>query len=252
MTDAHTPFTKTQFGENPFFVFCDHASNIIPPSLNALGLPDDILQTHIALDIGSSALGKVLAERLGGEFFQSTVSRLVVDVNRDPFATDVIPVVSDQIPIPGNQMLSDADRQDRIARFHVPYHTGLSAALDAFCTRHDTPMIISVHSFTKRLMGTSDDRPWPVGLLWKHDERSAQSVINALSQTTDWLIGNNQPYDAREFNYSIDRHASPRNVLHLTFEIRQDMIDGPDDVNRLADILSPAIITATDQMNPEG
>ncbi|MDB2626847.1 hypothetical protein N9Y64_05730 [Alphaproteobacteria bacterium] len=36
-----------------FLIICDHASNFVPPELNALGLPPEELNRHIAYDIGA-------------------------------------------------------------------------------------------------------------------------------------------------------------------------------------------------------
>lgn len=224
----------TRFGDAPCFVFCDHASNAMPTELHCLGLPDDLLKTHIAWDIGAGALTTALAEKLQGTAFACGFSRLIVDVNRAPTAEDLIPAASDQIPIPGNQMLTEADRRARIEQYHAPYHDRLSAALDAMTEAHGEPFAISVHSFTNRLMGAAEDRPWRIGLLWSDDEESARAMIASLKRATDWTIGNNEPYDAREFNYSVDRHVSPRGLRHLTLEIRQDMLVEEDAVIEMA------------------
>lgn len=240
MTDMDIA-SLARFGDAPFFVFCDHASNAMPAELCSLGLPDDILQTHIAWDIGAGALTAALAEQLQGTAFFCGFSRLIIDPNRSPSAEDFIPAVSDQIPIPGNQMLSEAARRDRMERFHAPYHERLSAALDRFAAEHRNLLIVSVHSFTKRLMGAAEDRPWPIGLLWREDEDSARVMIDHLKRAAGWAVGDNKPYDAREFNYSVDRHVSPRGLRHVTLEVRQEMLAGDDAVAETAILLAAGV-----------
>ncbi len=230
-----------RLGGAPFFVFCDHASNAIPAAMSGLGMPDDLLATHIAWDIGAGALAAALCEKLDGSLFTCGYSRLIIDPNRSLESNDLIPAASDQIPVPGNQMLACAARQDRIDRFHVPYHHRLSAALDDFAAAHAQPFIISVHSFTNRLMGAADDRPWKVGLLWREDEQSAKTMIRHLEEATGWLIGDNEPYDARVFNYSIDRHVGPRGLPHLTIEARQDVIGTERDIVSLAETMADGV-----------
>ncbi len=232
-------------GGAPFFIFCDHASNAMPGAMNGLGMPDDLLATHVAWDIGAGALAAALAAKLDGALFACGFSRLVIDPNRALDSNDLIPATSDQIPIPGNQMLACAARQDRIERFHIPYHDRLSSALDDFTAAHTHPLIISVHSFTNRLMGAADDRPWKVGLLWREDEYSAKGMMRHLERATGWPIGDNEPYDARVFNYSIDRHVSPRGLAHLTIEVRQDIIGVERDIVRLASILADGVHAIT-------
>jgi predicted N-formylglutamate amidohydrolase len=238
-------FKSKKIGDAPYFVFCDHASNYIPDDLKCLGLPDDLLDTHIAWDIGAGALATELGSLLDGTVFLCAFSRLIIDANRDPAANDIIPAVSDQIPIPGNQMLEEAVTRARIDRFHTPYHDGLNNALNDMISNAPIPFVISVHSFTNRLMGASDERPWPVGLLWREDEHHARAIIEYLSAETGWRIGDNQPYDAREFNYSVDRHVGPRNLPHITVEIRQDKIGDQDGVKKIAELLAKGVRTIT-------
>jgi len=98
-----------------------------------------------------------------------------------------------------------------------------------------------VHSFTNRLMGAAEDRPWRIGMLWREDEANAQAMIRYLRNKTGWAIGDNEPYDARVFNYSIDRHVSARGLPHLTFEVRQDVIASGDDIIQTAELLAGGI-----------
>ncbi len=244
MTDIEIA-SFTRVGSAPYFVFCDHAANAIPAEMNGLGMPDDLLATHIAWDIGAGALAAALSEKLDGALFTCGFSRLIIDPNRALDSNGLIPATSDQIPVPGNQMLACAARQDRIERFHIPYHDRLSTALDVFEAAHAHPLIISVHTFTNRLMGSADDRPWKVGLLWREDEQSAKGMIRHLEEATDWAIGDNEPYDARVFNYSIDRHVGPRGLAHLTIEVRQDIVGTQSDIVRLAAILSDCVFKIT-------
>lgn len=240
MSDFEIAHLET-FGAAPVFVFCDHASNAMPASLNCLGLPEDILKTHIAYDIGAGAVAHGVAQRLQGTLFRCGFSRLVIDPNRDLATPDLIPAASDQIPIPGNRMLSEAERQARINDFHVPYHDLLDQALDGMTASASAPFVVSIHSFTNRLMGAKEDRPWSVGLLWREDAPSARGMINHLERETDWRIGDNEPYDARIFNYSIDRHVGPRSLSHLTIEVRQDLISDNDGVAHMADVLAAGV-----------
>ncbi|MEM6538257.1 MAG: N-formylglutamate amidohydrolase [Pseudomonadota bacterium] len=235
------------FGDAPVFVFCDHASNAIPPDLNQLGLPDDILQTHVAWDIGAAAVGNRVAKYLGGSFLRNEFSRLVVDPNRSPDASDSIPSVSDQIPIPGNQMLGKEDCADRVHRFHTPYHRRFAEALDKVCASGDPPFVASIHTYTKRLMGAAEDRPWPIGLLWRDDPDTARLVKRALETGTGWLIGDNEPYDARIFNYTVDRHIGPRGLRHVTIEVRQDLVGSDEGAELVAGHLCKAFETAMKQ-----
>ncbi|MEO1240749.1 MAG: N-formylglutamate amidohydrolase [Pseudomonadota bacterium] len=234
MTDLNIS-TLIRFGDAPYFVFCDHASNMTPPDLHCLGMPEDMMQTHIAWDIGAGAVAEALARKLNATYFRCEFSRLLIDPNRDLTVPDLIPSQSDRIPVPGNQELSEEEKQQRIGAYHAPYHDQLDSALEDIIERHENPFIISVHSFTHRLMGAQQDRPWRIGLLWREDEASAHAMMDYLRRETGWRIGDNEPYDAREFNYSVDRHIGPRNLSHVTIEVRQDIITDERGVEEVAD-----------------
>lgn len=230
-------------GDAPLFVFVDHASNAVPESFDDLGLPKDVLGTHVGWDIGAAALGQSLAKQLKAKALFCRFSRLLIDPNRSLDKPDLIPFEADRIPIPGNQDLTAADRHQRIERFHQPYHEQLELALDLVCRAHSDPLILSIHSFTPRLLGDAQERPWHMGLLWREDETSARQLIQYLERHTDYMVGDNQPYDARVFNYSVDRHVGPRGLRHITLEVRQDLVSNAEDVDRVAGNLGPALET---------
>lgn len=230
-------------GSAPLFIFVDHASHAIPPAYDALGLPADILATHIGWDIGAAALGRTLATDLQAKAQFCQFSRLLIDPNRSLDKSDLIPGEADRIPIPGNQALSAAERHHRINTYHAPYHEQLARALDQVCLTHDDPLILSVHSFTPRLIGDAQMRPWHIGLLWRDDEASAHTFMAELAASTDYTVGDNQPYDARVFNYSVDRHVGPRGLRHITIEVRQDLISNEAGVARVAGKIGPALKT---------
>ena len=236
--------TLMRFGDAPFFVFCDHASNATPAETHCLGMPEDMMQTHIAWDIGAGAVAEALARRLEATYFRCEFSRLLIDPNRALTAHDLIPQVSDKIPVPGNQEITEDERRARIDAYHAPYHERLNDALEDFLHKHETPFIISIHSFTHRLMGAQTDRPWALGFLWREDETSARAMMEDLRERTGWQIGDNEPYDAREFNYSVDRHIGPRNLSHVTVEVRQDMIADTRGVEEMAGHIAESALKA--------
>ncbi|CAN5256252.1 hypothetical protein BH09PSE2_BH09PSE2_03210 [soil metagenome] len=75
-----------------------------------LGLSADVMERHIAWDIGAAGVSDRLGAALGAPVIRQRYSRLVIDCNRDPSRADAIPAVSDKTPIPGNVELAEADR----------------------------------------------------------------------------------------------------------------------------------------------
>jgi predicted N-formylglutamate amidohydrolase len=220
------------------FLIADHASNHVPDGMT-LGIPEDLLREHIAIDIGVEPLSRELARRLRCPAVLARYSRLVVDLNRDAEDRSVIPEISDGHVIPANQSLSSEQRRERIDRFWVPYHRLIESKLEELRPL----MLFTVHSFTPQLASRPhEERPWEVGILHNRDERAARLAIDLL-RGSGIVTGDNQPYSGRELNATMDRHAEGRGLPYLGIEVRQDLIATPDGVKRWADRLCPVIQT---------
>lgn len=211
-------------------VVSDHASNAVPADI-ALGIAPHLMNEHMAIDIGVGAVGALLAEHAGYAAFQCAFSRLVCDVNREDDAPGAVPAASDGHAVPGN-MLSDAARAARIARFHAPYHAALEQALD----RVPPALILSLHSFTPQLATSTEPRPWQVGVLYNRDDRGARIAIPLL-EAEGLVVGDQQPYSGRVLNYTMNRHAEAEGRPYLGIEIRQDQIATAEGQARWATIL---------------
>lgn len=214
----------------------DHASNAVPKGVD-LGVADTVLGTHIAVDIGTGALALALASRLGAAAVIASVSRLVIDLNREPDAAGLIPVCSDGVDIIGNAGLSPAAREARLQCYHLPYH----AAIDVAVTQTQALLLISLHSFTPKLAVRPDEaRPWPVGILYNQDDRAALLAIDALT-ALGLNVGDNQPYSGRDLNATMNRHAEARGLPYIGFEIRQDLIADPVGIARWCAIIAGVV-----------
>ena len=223
------------------FVFGDHASKHIPEDLNNLGLSGDDLTRHIAWDIGTEVIVRHLCGHFGCAGQVAGQSRLVIDLNRDTEMPSSIPVESDGTKIPGNIGLTDQQRQDRIDKYHTPYHAALSDSLAAY----EDPLVISMHSFTPK-PHLGDYRLVDIGLLVKHDEPSAKALEEMFMRLGQhFTIGINEPYSAHVLNYTIDTVIAARGLRHLAIEINQRHIDTDakalDIAKTLADRLEPIV-----------
>jgi len=220
--------------DRPVFIFGDHASKHIPAEFDNLGLSGDDLARHIAWDIGTETIIRHLCEHFGCGGQLAAVSRLVIDINRDPNANGLIPTDSDGSKIPGNANLSKSARQDRMDRFYTPYHKALGDALNQL----EDPLVLSIHSFTPK-PDLGEHRLTDIGLLVKHDELRAKKFREMFMRLgRNFTIGMNEPYSAYDLNYTVDEHVAPRGLRHLAIEIRQDHIDTDDKAHDIASILA--------------
>ena len=223
-------------GSAPLLIIADHASNAVPPGVD-LGIDAALLDDHIAVDIGTAALSKALALRLDATAIIATVSRLVVDCNRDPVVADVIPAASDGHVIAGNLLLSPAERALRIDAIHAPYHAAIAAEI----ARARPALIVSVHSFTQELATRPDEtRPWPVAILYNEDDRAARAGLAWLAGQ-GFLVGDNQPYSGRVLNYTMNRHAEAGGIAYLGLEVRNDGLRDAVGIDRWAKLLARCI-----------
>ena len=213
----------------------DHASAAVPGDID-LGIPDMWLADHIAVDLGSADLAAALADAFDAPVILAEVSRLVIDMNRDPGSAGLIPASTDGRVVPGNVSLSAAQRQARIDRFHAPYHATIARQIGA----QRPTLIVSVHSFTPRLASRDAPRPWPVGILYNRDDRAARAALRWLDQAGT-NPGDNQPYSGRDLNYTMDRHAEAHGIPYLGLEVRQDQLAKADDALHWAALLGAMI-----------
>ncbi|RIA45890.1 putative N-formylglutamate amidohydrolase [Hephaestia caeni] len=219
-------------GDADILLLCDHASNVVPEGI-ALGIAPELLDLHIAIDIGAEPLTRALAERLDAPAILATVSRLVIDLHREPDHPALIPTASDGHVIPGNAV---ADRDERIDRFHRPYHEALARLIDTRAPK----LLASIHSFTPQLENGGTPRRWEAGILYNEDDRAAQVAI-ALLRAKHIEVGDNEPYSGRLLNATLNRHGEARGLPYLAIEVRNDLISDSAGVARWTEILTEII-----------
>lgn len=223
----------------PLVLLVDHASNHIPGALNGLGLPAAVLDQHIAIDLGAEALARRLHKMLGCAVVIARASRLVLDVNREPDSETLIPEVSDGTIIPGNMGLSAAQKAERLAAYHTPYHAACEAVMQPFLDKGEVPLLVAVHSFTPVMDGFK--RPWQVGFLYNRDARLAQALMGFLDMATDLTVGDNQPYSGATLYYTMHRHGMLNGFPQTTLEVRQDLLASPGHVFDWAKLLAEGL-----------
>ena len=108
-------------------------------------------------------------------------------------------------------------------------------------------MIVAVHSFTPQFIARPP-RPWHVGVLYAGDTRLAYPLIARLNAEPDLCVGDNQPYSGHLPGDALDRHGVRRGLPHVLVEVRNDLIETPEDQRawgmRLAPMLDAALRNA--------
>ncbi|MBS0418715.1 MAG: N-formylglutamate amidohydrolase [Proteobacteria bacterium] len=214
-------------GRGKFVLVCDHASNWVPSALKGLGLPPGELERHIAWDPGALELARLLSNLLDAPLVHATVSRLVLDVNRDPTHPGSVVTRSEDTDIPGNQEIGAEDRARRVQSIYEPYHRALDAVIERSVTHDPSPQIVSVHSFTP--VYRQEQRPWHIGVLSGEDKRLSQPLLELLRANGEFCVGDNQPYAPTDGVYhTLHRHCESRNLRSVLLELRSDTISAED------------------------
>lgn len=202
---------------------------------------------HIAWDIGAAVLTRRLSALLDAPAVLCCYSRLLIDCNRQPGDPTAIPAVSDHTSVPGNQSLSEAEEQARTDAVFWPYHRAIGDTLAHLWRRLQdglAPAVVSLHTFTP-CMRNGQPRPWHAGLLWNRDPRLVVPLLKALQADPALCVGDNEPYNGRQVNYTLDVHAGAAGLPHVAVEVRQDLVadDAGADAwaHRLADALRPVL-----------
>ena len=224
-------------------ILCDHASAIIPPDYDNLGLPPEELERHIAYDIGAADVSRRLAARFGCPAMLSRFSRLLIDPNRGEDDPTLVMRIADGALVPGNARIGEDEINRRIARFYRPYDTAIARTIAAMRATGVTPVILAMHSFTPRMKGIS--RPWHVTVIWDFDPRLNLALLRSLEQDRSLIVGENEPYQGGYRGDTLDRHVIRAGLAHALVEIRQDLIATPGEAEawgeRLAGHLEPLL-----------
>ena len=245
-SDAAAELLNAQ-GRGPVLLVCEHASRHIPPEYGDLGLPEALLDSHIAWDPGALAVAQHLVEAFDAPLVAARQSRLLFDCNRPPEAADAMAAVSEGHAIPGNTGLSDAARAERVRRYHDPFRACLAEALDRFTA---APVFITLHSFTPVYLGVA--RQVEIGLLHDDDDRLARAMRTLAARHGGGAVALNQPYGPQDgVTHTLRTHALPCGALNVMIEIRNDLIASPETQRAMAARLAPWIAEAAGDCGAE-
>ncbi|MCY4334735.1 MAG: N-formylglutamate amidohydrolase [Litoreibacter sp.] len=218
-------------------LLCEHAGNAIPEALGDLGLSREHIESHWGWDIGAQAVARRLADWLGAPLVIQNYSRLVLDCNRPPESDLAIPVISDQVAVPGNAAITAEARAMRVGEIFRP----MDAALDRLFACNPRRAAFSVHSYTPRLNGA--DRPWHAGFLSRAKAGVAKDLMEHIKRRRpDLALAVNEPYQIEpDGDWFIPAHAERRNLAHCLIEIRNDQLGALAEIDLWADLLAEAI-----------
>jgi len=173
-----------------FLVTCEHGGNRVPsPYRRLFRSHAALLASHRGYDPGALAMARSLARALDARLMTSTVSRLLVELNRSPGRqfrySPVMRGVARDV------------RADICRRFYTPHWIAAEAFVRDAIAGGQRVLHVSSHSFTPSLDGKV--RGTDVGLLYDPGRKSERALCVAWQQALAarlprWTTRRNYPY----------------------------------------------------------
>jgi predicted N-formylglutamate amidohydrolase len=171
-------------------VTCEHGGNSVPARYSRLFWGrKKLLESHRGYDAGALELARKLSSSLGCQLYFSTVTRLLVDLNRSPDNPRRYSEITRTL---------DSETKENITLIHYfPYRESVEAAVTGFVNSGAKVLHISVHSFVPVLKGRERDAD--IGLLYdpgrKREARFCAGWQRALLSIDGSLrVRRNYPY----------------------------------------------------------
>lgn len=200
-------------------ITCEHGGNHIPAAYrHCFEGQDAVLQSHRGFDAGALLMAEDLAKSFDAPLVSTTVSRLLVDLNRSEHNRTLHGTAIRQLPA--------AERQHILARYYQPYRSQAEDAIRQTLAVHGTVVHLSSHSFTPVLDGQL--RRADIGLLYdprRPGERALCSHWKAVlaCMAPELIVRRNYPYAGRGDGLTshLRRHLGPEAYLGIELEINQ-------------------------------
>lgn len=193
-----------------------------------------VLHTHRAQDLGALPIAKKMAQHFASPLLAGRVTRLLVDLNRNPQHPHVFSEFT--------RMLPKAERMELLGTYHVPHHNAVLAAINAQLEEHEWLLHVAVHSFTPVLHG--QQRNADIGLLYDpqrpREQRLCQDWQAALQTSAfDLPVRRNYPYRgiADGLPTRLRRNFPDQRYAGVELEINQRLLRSVRDRNRVAKAL---------------
>lgn len=210
------------------FITCEHGENRVPKRFEPLFRHGrDLLESHRGYDAGALDLAKKLSQGLNATLFYSTITRLLIDVNRSPHN-----------PNRFSEITRTLDRAKKAAienLYYHPYRDEVRSELSRYVRNGRQVLHISVHSFTPVLHGKIRDAD--LGFLYDPD-RKGEAEFCILWQCVlrefvpGLLIRRNHPYRGTSDGFTrYLRNLFPEDsYLGVEIEINQKLLSGNRDL----------------------
>lgn len=157
--------------QTKYVVTCEHGGNDVPREFAGAFSTKDAqawLPSHRGYDPGSLTAANQIAAELGVDLISSTVTRLLVDLNRSLDNATLFSRFT--------RGFSESKKNAILNQYYHPYRTAVSTAIEQIVDAGQTAVHLSVHTFTPRIAGQW--RPIDLGLLFDPDAATEASLCH--------------------------------------------------------------------------
>ena len=220
--ESRNPDPRLRRTKVAYVVTCEHGGNRIPAVYTSLFRGKRrLLSSHRGYDPGALDVARALAHTLGAVLIVSTVSRLLVELNRSPgrqFRNS--PVMRNASP----------DLREFVRRrYYEPYRRDVETLVAKAIAAGTRVVHISSHSFTPSLDG--DVRRADVGLLYDPARAGERDLCvrwqRALrARAPGWIVRRNYPYLGRSDGLTSHLRKRHADVAYagIELEINQERV----------------------------
>lgn len=207
-------------------VTCEHGGNRIPLPYRYLFQTDQdqlLLDSHCGFDPGALIMARELAAKLTAPLVASTISRLLVDLNRSIGHPHLYSNATRNAPA--------VVRQKILEDYYQPYRTKAENLIQEAVDHGRRVVHVSCHSFTPELNGQV--RNADIGLLY-HPARMGEAALcerwkeSLKSCAAEFKVRRNYPYAGKNdgFTAYLRQRFTPEEYVGVELEVSQKHVLG--------------------------
>jgi predicted N-formylglutamate amidohydrolase len=202
-----------------FLITCEHGGKRVPPRWRPLFRGHAaLLNSHRGYDKGALRMARELAAAFDAPLFASTVTRLLIELNRSPRHPHLYSLITRDLP--------PHERQELFTLFYAPYRNAVEQCAAHLIGQGRRVIHVSSHSFTPELHG--ELRNADIGLLYDPARPGEADLCRrwreALKAAAPGMrVRMNYPYAgvADGFTTWLRRRFGPQQYVGIELEINQ-------------------------------
>lgn len=215
--------SDARMGSHNILLTCEHGGNDVPDEYRHL-FEDahHVLETHRGWDIGILPFAEAMARYLQAPLLSSTVSRLLVELNRSLGHKQLFSEFSTKLP--------KGARQELLRKYYFPHREMVAQAVDR-ALEYGRVYHVTVHSFTPELNGQvrNADVTFLYDYRRKDETKLATLWQNELQSALGVKVRRNYPYRGHTdgLETALRKHWQESRYVGLCVEVNQKhLIEG--------------------------